>query len=209
MRRISVLVILFLVAVPSLGQADAQLQVQRQPPAFQNRCCPRVYDAKGKLLGEIIRWDDRFPSIALQAYVRYPMAGGDVALIVAPESISGVQMPGGSVALFTTPDCSGNTMFAMLSWPPLMKRYAMVLPVAPNPGMVGIGSTNAWLFVTSPLPLRVSPGATLFRSQWGEGGACVPYPPPYYTVSPSPFGGYWMTRVEDLYTKFSRPFYSE
>jgi hypothetical protein len=95
MRRISVVVILVLVALPSFAQT-VQRPVpnpDRQPPAFQrNGCCPRVYDAKGKLVGEMIRWDDRFPSIPLTANVRYPVGGdGDVALHVTPEAISGLQ----------------------------------------------------------------------------------------------------------------------
>ena len=86
--------------------------------------------------------------------------------------------------------------------------YAMVLPVGAA-GTVHYAPTNAWLWVTDPLPSRVSPGATVFHSQWGESGACVPYPAPGYTVSPSPFGGYWMKRVEDLLAKYKRPFYSK
>lgn len=209
MRPVSALVTLSLLATPLLAQPAAAARPDR-PPGLQRCCTPKVYDANGKVMGDIIRWDDRFPSIPLQAYVRYPIkGGGDVALIVAPESISGVQGPGGSVALFTTPDCSGNDMFAMLGWPPLMKRYAMVLPAASAPGSVGFGATSAWLFVTDPLPTRVHPGATVFLSQWGDTGACVPYPPPGYTVAPSPFGGFWMKRVEDLYKKFKRPYYAE
>jgi hypothetical protein len=179
-------------------------------PLTRDRCCATAYDATGKKIGDIIRWDDRFPSVPLQAFVRYPIrGGGDVALIVAPESIAGVQSPGGSVALFTTPDCSGTTLFAMLGWPPLMKRYGLVLPVASSPGSVGFGATNAWLWATDPLPVRTSPGATVFWSQWGDTGACIPYPPPGYTVAPSPFGGFWMKRVEDLYAKYKRPYYAE
>lgn len=189
---------------------SAQPRPTPPPGLSRDRCCATAYDAAGQKIGDIIRWDDRFPSIPLQAFVRYPIkGGGDVALIVAPESIAGVQSPGGSVALFTTPDCSGNTMFAMLGWPPLMKRYAMVLPVASAPGSVGFGATNAWLWATDSPPTRTHPGATVFRSQWGESGACVPYPPPGYTVAPSPFGGFWMKRVEDLYAKYKRPYYAE
>ncbi len=199
-----------LIAISSFAQpAPPGKPPDGRPPGPPPRCCnTRIFDAKGKEVGELIRWDDRFPSIPLQAYVRYRLAGGDVALIVAPESINGVQTPGGSVALFTTSDCSGTTMFAMLSWPPLMKRYAMVLPVG-SAGSLMINATNAWLWVTDPLPPRVSPGATVFHSQWGDGGACVPYAAPGYTVAPGPFGGYWMHRVEDLYVKYKRPFWSE
>ena len=206
MRSVFARVILVLLST-SLA---AQPRPTTPPGLSRDRCCPVVYDAAGKKIGDIIRWDDRFPSLPLQAFVRYPVkGGGDVALIVAPESIAGVQNTGGSVALFTTPDCSGNTLFAMLGWPPLMKRYALVLPVASSPGSVGFGATNAWLWVTDPLPVRTSPGATVFWSQWGDTGACIPYPPPGYTVASSPFGGFWMKRVEDLYAKFKRPYYSE
>ena len=30
-----------------------------------------------------------------------------------------------------------------------------------------------------------------------------------YVVSGTPVGGFWMTRAEDLYTKFKRPFWSQ
>lgn len=207
MRPVLSLVVVSLLASSVFAQPA---QLRPTPPGLQRCCTPRVFDASGQVIGDIIRWDDRFPSLPLQAFVRYPIkGGGDVALIVAPESISGVQSPGGSVALFTTPDCSGNSMFAMLGWPPLMKRYAMVLPVASASGSVGFGATNAWLWVTDPLPVRTSPGATVFHSQWGDTGACVPYPAPGYTVFPSPFGGFWMKRVEDLYAKYKRPYYAE
>jgi hypothetical protein len=209
MRLMLSLLIVSLLATPLLGQTRPTLR-PTEPPGLLKCCTPMVYDATGKVMGELIRWDDRFPSIPLQAYLRYPIkGGGDVALFVSPESISGLQTPGGSVALFTTPDCSGNDMFAMLGWPPMMKRYAMVLPVASSPGSVGFGATSAWLWVTDPLPVRVSPGATVFHSQWGDTGACVPYPAPGYVVMPSPFGGFPMKRVEDLYAKFKRPYYVE
>lgn len=209
--RKSVLVVLFLVAATSFAQTKPQPKPDdRIPPGQEKKCCvTKIYDAKGKEFGDLIRWDDRFQSVPLNAYVRYRLASGDdVALIVAPESVVGVQSPGGSVALFTTPDCSGSSMFAMLSWPPLMKRYAMILPVG-NPSTLGIAATEAWLWVTDPLPSRVNPGATVFHSQWGEQGACVPYPAPGYVVTGNPFGGFWMTRVENLYKKFTRPFWSK
>ena len=61
-------------------------------------------------------------------YVAYHIKGGDgVPLLVYPEGFYPLQNTGGSTALFTTPDCSGNAMFAMISSPPLAKRYAMVL----------------------------------------------------------------------------------
>jgi hypothetical protein len=215
MRRIVVGIALFLFAVCSFAQRPPEgapppdTHPPEARPPDRPRCCSKVFDATGKEIGDVLRWDDRFPSISLQAFIRYRIAGGDdVALIAAPESLSGPQPPGGSVALFTTPDCSGPDLFAMLSWPPLTKRYAMVLP-AGNPSTLMINATNAWLFVTGPHPMRTNPGATVFHSQWGEQGACVPYPAPGYTVTGSPAGGYWMKRVEDLYAKFKRPYYSQ
>jgi hypothetical protein len=219
MRRISVVVILILVSLPMVAQQPGIAQPVRPirpdegphhtPPGhLKKACCPSVYDATGKMIGEIIRWDDRFQSIQLWAYVRYPMTGGDVALLVSPEAFQGVQQPGGSVALFTTPDCSGTKMFAMLSWPPLLKRYGMVL-LEGSTGSLLVDATKAWLWVTDPLPQRVSPGGTVFHSQWSEQGTCSPYPAPGYVVSGTPIGGYWMTKSEDLYKRFKRPYYSE
>ncbi len=210
MRPVFALVISVLSFTALAQKQPVSIQRPITPPGLQRCCTPKAYDATGKVIGDLIRWDDRFASIPLQALVRYPIAGGgDVALLVAAESIAGLQTPGGSIALFTTADCSGNTMFVQLGWPPLMKRYAMVLPVAATPAEVNYNATQAWLWVTDPLPSRVSPGATVFKAQWGDGGACVPYPPPFYTVAPSPFGGYWMKRVEDLYAKYKRPYYAE
>jgi hypothetical protein len=204
-RSARVLLVLSLLSLPLFAQ-----QPPRPDPPASNRCCnTRVYDRNDQLIGDVIRWDDRFPTIPLQGIVRYrlPKIGDEVAIVVSPDSITGLQEPGGSVALFTTPDCSGTTMFVQLHWPPLMKRYAMVLRAGP-PGTVHFYPTNAWLWVTDAFPSRVHPGATVFHSQWGDNGACVPYPAPGYTVAPSPFGGYWMKRVEDLLAKYKRPFYS-
>ena len=170
----------------------------------------KVFDKTGKEIGEVIRWDDRFASQPLNATVRYQLSGGgDVALIVAPESIIGTHMPGGSQAIFTTADCSGNDMFAQVPWPPLTRRYGMVLPAAANGSMVNIHPDTGWLWVTDELPARVNPGATVFHSQWTESGTCSAYPAPGYVVQGNPFGGYWMHRVEELYAKFQRPFYSQ
>jgi hypothetical protein len=167
-----------------------------------------AYDADSKLIGEIIRWDDRIANYPLNGYVRYPVGVDYVALVVAPLSIIGLHQPGGSTALFTTPDCSGNDMFAMVYWPELMKRYAMVLP-AGNPSTVNAYPDQGWLWATDPLPLPVNPGGTVFHSQWTEQGTCSPYPAPGYVVQGTPFGGYWMHRVEELYGKFRRPFWSQ
>jgi hypothetical protein len=164
-----------------------------------------VVDANGKTVGDVIRWDDRVPNYPLNAIVRYQVSGDDVALFVTPGAIRGTQETGGSVALFTTPDCSGNDMFVMLSVPPLSKRYGMVLS-AGNGSSVYYAPTQGWLFATDPLPARVSPGNTVFNSQWAD-PACSPYPSPGYVVTGNPIGGYWMHRVEDLYAKYARPFY--
>ena len=213
MRKVIVL-LAALVAAPAL--------FAQQPPPPQGghgggrppfgpppRCCAKVYDATGKEFGDVIRWDDRSPSAPLQAIVRYHIKEDDVALVVAPESVTSTTMPGGSVALFTTPDCSGNSMFVMLQYPTLTKRYAMVLPEGPNPSTLAFNATHAWLFATDHLPARVSPGSTVFHSQWGDQGACVPYPAPGYTVTGTPMGGFWLHKVEDIYAKYKRPFYSE
>jgi len=173
--------------------------------------CGRVmyaYDADSKTIGEIIRWDDRIPNYPLNGYVRYPVGAEYAALVVSPLSIVGLHPPGSSTALFTTPDCSGNTMFAMVYWPELMKRYAMVLPVGDG-GIVNIWPTQGWLWATDPLPLPVNPAGTVFHSQWTESGNCSPYPAPGYTVQGTSFGGYWMHRIEELYGKFKRPYWSQ
>jgi hypothetical protein len=164
-----------------------------------------VVDATGKTVGEVVRWDDRIPNYPLNAIVRYQVAGDDVALVVTTGAIRGLQDAGGSVALFTTPDCSGNDMFVMLSAAPLTKRYGMVLSSG-NPSTVYFQPTQGWLFATDPLPARVDPGTTVFHSQWTD-PSCVPYPAPGYVVTGNPLGGYWMHRVEQLYSKYTRPFY--
>ena len=164
-----------------------------------------IVDATGKTVGELIRWDDRIPNYPLNAIVRYQVAGDDVALAVATGSIQGLQANGGSVALFTTPDCSGNDVFVMLSATPLTKRYGMVLSSG-NASTVYFAPVTGWLFATDPLPSRVNPGATVFHSQWAD-PACSPYPAPGYVVTGNPLGGYWMHKVEELYAKYTRPFY--
>jgi hypothetical protein len=165
-----------------------------------------VVDAHDKPVGEVIRWDDRVPNNPLNAIVRYQVSGDDVALVATTGAIQGLQpASGGSVALFTTPDCSGNDMFVMLAMAPLSKRSGMVLQSG-NPSTVYFAPTQGWLWATGPLPSRVDPGATVFHSQWSD-PVCVPYPAPGYVVTGSPLGGYWMHRVEELYGKYTRPFY--
>lgn len=179
--------------------------VYRATPPPSGPCCVRkVWDARGHELGDLIDYDERFQSQQLSGYVAYRLASGDATpLLVYPEYIQGMQAVGGGTALFTTPDCSGNDMFGVIQSPPLAKRYAMVLQV----GVYAYNATHAWLFVTDPLPTRAMPApGTVFHSQWSETGACSPYPAPGYTMAGG-FGGYRMHRVEDLYAKFTRPFY--
>ena len=194
-------------AKPATNAIPVSERARIQPhPSFTRCCKEKVWDAHGHELGDLIEYDARYGPQPLVGFVAYHLKGGDaVALSVNPEVIAGLQPPGGSVALFTTPDCSGNTMYVALSWPPLAKRYAMVLPV--GPGGYPQTATQAWLWATDPLPARALPPAgTVFHSQWGDNMSCQPYPAPGYTVMGS-YGGYWMHRVEDLYAKFTRPFY--
>ncbi|HEV7487409.1 MAG TPA: hypothetical protein VGQ65_17195 [Thermoanaerobaculia bacterium] len=127
--------------VPSVLLAQKPVVQPVRPP--MHCCTPEVVDARGHEIGDVIRYDDRFGSIQLNAFVSYRLVGGDtVALSVGPEYILGLQSTGGSTMLFTTPDCSGNTAYAMIYNPPLTKRYAMVLPVG-SPGQ--FNATQAWL----------------------------------------------------------------
>ena len=209
---LSALVIVIGTAALAQGAPDPRVLVNpgsgngyRPHPPAPHCCREKVWDKAGKEIGDLITYDNSYAPQQLVGYVAYHIAGGDaVTLKVTPEVLSGIQAPGGSTALFTTPDCSGNTMFAVVSWPPLAKRYAMVLLQGSNPYT---SATNAWLFVTDPLPSRVITGpGTVFHSQWGDTSTCQPYPAPGYTMTYAP-GGYWMHRVEDLFVKFKRPFY--
>ena len=95
----------------------------------------------------------------------------------------------------------------------LSRRYDARFYLARMPSSQKIvpqeGEVTGWLWATDPLPLPANPGGTVFHSQWTESGTCSPYPPPGYTVQGTPFGGYWMHRVEELYAKFKRPFWSQ
>jgi hypothetical protein len=196
-------------AAPAVKPAPAMPATREhvpEPPRNAPCCVRTVWDARGQAIGDVIDYDERFASQTLGAYVAYRLKGGDaVPLGVTPERFYSFENQGGSSLLFTTPDCSGNSMFAMLYYPPLAKRYAAVL----NTGYPG-GPTpmRAWLWVTDPLPVRAFPPAgTVFHSQF-DGANCQPYPPPGYTVSTaSGVGGYQMHRVEDLLAKYTRPFY--
>jgi hypothetical protein len=176
------------------------------PPRTAPCCVRKVWDARGQEIGDVIDYDERFPSQPLGAYVAYRLKGGDAVPIgVTAERFYTFDNPGGSTELFTTPDCSGNSMFAIINWPPLAKRYAQVL----NSGYVG-GPTplRAWLWVTDPMPVRAyPPPGTVFHSQW-DGSNCQPYPAPGYTIAPSNGGGgFQLHRVVDLLAQFTRPFW--
>ena len=181
--------------------AAAQPPSPRPEPA---RCCaPRVFDANGKELGEIIRYDDRFPSIPLDAWVRYEVKGDSVAIVVSAEGFR-PSTSGGSAVVFTSNDCSGDAFLNQIT-PTLTKRYGVVLVEGGTSGWL-FQNTHAWLYATGPLPARVSPGATTFHSQWDSTNTCTQYPAPGLTFPPNQFG-YWAKRIEDLYVKFKRPFF--
>jgi len=176
------------------------------PPPRTGPCCVRkVWDSRGLEIGDVVDYDERYSSQPLGAYVAYRVKGGDpVILSVTPEAFNGLQ-GGNMIALFTTPDCSGNSMFAMLSWPPLAKRYGMVL-LSGYPTQVA--ATHAWLWVTDPLPVRQFPPAgTVFRSTWNDSNTCAPTPAGYTVPVGSGVGGFPMHRVEDLLAKYHRPFW--
>jgi hypothetical protein len=177
------------------------------PKGPKERCCvPKVLDATGKELGEVLRYDDRIPSWPHQVWVRYELKGGDaVVLNVGAEAVLPWINLGGSAVVFTSLDCSGNAFVTAMVSPTLSKRYAVVLPASgPSPGPWA--TTQAWLYVTDPFPARVNAGATLWRSQWDYTNACVPYPAPGLTFS-GDLWGFWMHKVEDLYAKYKRPFW--
>src|SRR6266568_7714564 len=120
--RSPLIVALMLTATVTFAQ-----QAIRTPsgtPAGLQRCCAlKVYDANGKEVGEVLHYDERFPSIPLTAWVRYELKGGDsVALNVTPEAINAVIQPGGSNIVFTSNDCSWNAFVSQIN-PPLTKRY--------------------------------------------------------------------------------------
>ncbi len=198
MRRL--LVVLALIAA---GAVQAQTE-RRIPPPF-NRCCSdKVYDAKGKLLGDLVIYDT-YHRVSW-ATVRYTLAGGDtVALLVSPWSIMSDVMPGGSNVLFKTANCTGNDALVIYgNYPQLTKRQAVVLATGTYPQYF---PTEAWLWVSDPLqlPATIPPG-TVFLSQWDNNG-CSNYPAPGYTPSGFLGGPVWVHRVENLLAKYTRPFY--
>jgi hypothetical protein len=194
-------------APAAVAKPPAQVREPAPVPPRAGPCCVRkVWDARNRDLGDVV--DNQIsPAYPWGAAVAYRLSGGDaVILMVTPEFVTGVQTAGGGNALFVTPDCSGNAMFAMLNQQqPLAKRYAMVTTAGwPQ----GPGTNHAWLWVSDPLPVRgFPPAGTVFHSQW-DNNACSPYPTPGYTVNTaSGFGGYPMHRVEDLLAKYQRPFW--
>ena len=219
--RFTVLAALIGIALPApvLAQSAARAPVSKapaapaavrepypQPPRTGPCCVRKVWDARGHEIGDVIDYDERFPSQPLGAYVAYRVKGGDAVPIgVMTERFYTFENQGGSTLLFTTPDCSGNSMFGMINYPPLGKRYAAILntgyPGGPQP-------MRAWLWVTDPLPVRgFPPAGTVYHSQF-DGSNCQPYPAPGYTINTaSGVGGFPMHRVEDLLAKYTRPFY--
>ena len=220
MRFIVFLALVVLVAVPLTAQSaptPVTAVMKPAPPArvqphdgdkspSPGPCCIRkVWDARGHAIGDVIDYQ-LSPQQPFGATVAYRLKGGDaVPLWMTPDSFNGTNGPGGSNALFTTPDCSGNDMFGMIFNPPLTKRYSMVLNSGWPPGP---GTTHAWLWVTDSVPVRQFPPAgTVFHSQW-DGLQCQPYPAPGFTVNTaSGVGGFPMHRIEDLMAKFTRPFF--
>jgi hypothetical protein len=203
---------MFVLALTLAVSAFAQTTIGKPTPTPQpnprpQRCCTeKVVDSTGKVLGEVVRWDDRIPSWPNSVWVRYEIAGGDAVLLnVSAESVNPWINLGGSAVVFTSNDCSGNAFTAAMSSPTLTKRYAVVLPGAPaTPGPWA--ATHAWLYVTDPFPSRVSAGATVFHSQWDFTNTCTVYPAPGLTFMGDTWG-FYMHKVEDLYAKYKRPFW--
>jgi hypothetical protein len=203
------LVVLALI-ITAAAQAQTSRVVPRPtdggktPPPF--RCCgDKVYDAKGKLVGDVIIFDT-YHRVSW-ASVRYTLADGDtVALLVTPWSIMSDLMPGGSNVLFKTANCTGNDALVTYgNYPQLTKRQAVVLDTGIyfqyNP-------TEAWLWVSDryAMPLAsIPPGP--FLSQW-DSGACSNYPAPGYTPSGTIFGAVWVHKVENLLAKYTRPMWT-
>jgi hypothetical protein len=204
--RVSSILVAIAFVLPLFGQqAEKPPVVIDRPepePSLDRRCCvQRVFDGAGQPMGEVMKFGEDFVESLM---MRYRLKDGDtVALRVTSEYILSSQMPGGSSVLFLTSDCSGDAFSPIYKAQP-MARQAVVLPV----GVYVQTATQAWLYVSDHLATRVMPApGTIFKAQWGESGSCVPYPPPGYTYMGSPFGGYWMKRVEDLYAKYKRPFW--
>ena len=193
----------FLVVLALIATVTVQAQ-KRIPPPF-NRCCSdKVYDAKGKLVGDLVIYDT-YHRVSW-ATVRYTLAGGDtVALLVTPWSIMSDLMPSGSNVLFKTANCTGNDALVIYgNYPQLTKRQAVVLNTGTYPQYF---PSEAWLWVSDPLPLPATiPPGTVFLSQW-DNNACSNYAAPGYTPSGFVAGAIWVHKVENLLAKYTRPFY--
>jgi hypothetical protein len=176
----------------------------KTPPGLNRCCATKVYDADGKELGEVIKYDDRFQSIPLNAWVRYEVKGDSVAINVGPQMIQGPVGAGGSAIVFQAIDCSGDAFVSQLTYAPLTRRYGVVLWEG-APGGWPFQINHAWLYVTDPLPAPVNAGATVYKAQWTEQNQCTPYPAPGFSFS-GPQYGYIVHKVEDLYVKFKRPY---
>jgi hypothetical protein len=209
MRRLALFLSL-VAAVPSFAQAypgpSTQAVVAQRPPTTPAgpRCCEaRVYDGAGKTFGEVITWDaSQLETVSM----RYTLAdGSSVALIVSGDYVRSLLQPGGSNVLFLTADCSGDA-FVIPAKMLVIERQSVVLMSGSN--MLQY-ATSAWLYASAPLATRVMPApGTIFKSQWDMNN-CVAYPAPGYTYSGSPFGGFWMKRIENLYAKWKRPFWTK
>jgi hypothetical protein len=94
-----------MIALAFVLMAAVQQPTPRPHPQPQRCCAPKVLDATGKEIGEIIRYDTSFPNIPLDAYVRYEVKGDSVALLVSPEGFRPTTGLGGSAVVFTSNDC--------------------------------------------------------------------------------------------------------
>jgi hypothetical protein len=217
MRTTLLSALIIVVGVAALAQAATTptspiTRVAAEPygpnPPHANCCREKLWDRNGKLVGDLLEYNNSYGPQQMIGYVSYRIPGGDAVVLQAtPDALYGLQAPGGSNTLFTAPNCSGTTMFAAIAWPPLAKRYAMVL-LEGGGSWPTISAAHAWLWVTDPLPARALPSTTVFHSQWYDNQTCQAYPAPGYTIpAGSGPGGFWMHRVEDIYAKFKRPFF--
>lgn len=204
MRRFLVVLALAAASQAQTAQRAVVRPTGNVPPPF-NRCCSdKIYDAKGKLLGDLVIYDT-YHRVSW-ATVRYTLAGGDtVALLITPWSIMSDIMPSGSNVLFKTANCAGNDALVVYgNYPQLTKRQAVVLNSGTYPQYF---PSAAWLWVSDPLPLPATiPAGTVFLSQWDNNG-CSKYPAPGYTPSGFIAGAVTVHKVEDLLAKYTRPFY--
>jgi hypothetical protein len=163
-----------------------------------------VVDGSGKKIGALAGYDRMRPK---EWPARYAFSGREnsIVIVVKKTAIESRVRPGHGNALFTTPDCSGNDMFALVKFPGLANRRGIVLPRGPA-GKLDTEATSAWLWVSGPNPALVVPGTgTVFHSEWTDHGTCSAFATPGHTVTSGP-GGYWVHPVADLLAKFKRPF---